>query len=83
MIFKENTEEKNIIKVENSYLEGWGQVVLEEPELDRSVSVFPNWQHHDPGELKKKKTTDGIKGRKSGEKKTNTKNPFILNSHQK
>lgn len=31
-----------------TYLESWGQVVLEEPELDRSFGVLQHWQHHDP-----------------------------------
>lgn len=36
------------LKVKKSYLESRGQVVLEEPELDRSFGVLQNWQHHNP-----------------------------------
>lgn len=50
-----------------TYLESWGQVVLEEPELDRSFGVLQHWQHHDPERVKKKKTLAVTKsrGRKS------------------
>lgn len=39
----------------HTYLESWGQVVLEEPELDRSFGVLQHWQHHDPERVKKTK----------------------------
>lgn len=54
------------------YLESWGQVVLEEPELDWSFCVLQHRQHHDPGRGADRLAATGKRRRreKEGKKKS-------------